>query len=75
MGKKCQESFNKIKKLLYSQPILTIFDPDRSIHIYTDASLQGVGAVKKAVYLECLAIKEVVKYWQYWLISRKFTIF
>lgn len=26
--KKCQESFDKIKKLLCSQPVLTIFDPD-----------------------------------------------
>lgn len=73
-----------MKKLLCSQPVLTIFDPELPIHIYTDASLQGVGAVlkqpqqnkeekpvayfskklnevqkrKKAIYLECLAIKE-----------------
>lgn len=87
----CQESFEIIKKLLCSKPILAIFDPDLPIHIYTDASIQGIGAVlkqpqhdgyekpcayfsrklndtqkkKKAVYLECLAIKEAVKYWQY----------
>ncbi|XP_035731232.1 uncharacterized protein LOC118445648 [Vespa mandarinia] len=30
---------------------------------------------KEAIYVECLAIKEAVKYWQHWLIGRKFTIF
>ena len=29
---------------------------------------------KKAMYLECLAIKEAVAYWQYWLIGRSFTV-
>lgn len=84
----CQESFDKIKVLLCSHPILKIFDPGLPIIIYTDASIKGVGAVlkqedkngenkpvaffskklteaqkkKKAIYLECLAIKESVKY-------------
>lgn len=99
--KSCQESFEEMKQILCSQPILTIFDPNLPIHIYTDASILGVGAVlkqpqenseekpvayfskklnevqkrKKAVYLECLAIKECVKYWQHLLIGRKFTVF
>ncbi|GBP53324.1 Retrovirus-related Pol polyprotein from transposon 17.6 [Eumeta japonica] len=30
---------------------------------------------KKAIYLECLAIKEAVKYWQYWLIGKHFTVY
>ncbi|CAH2093959.1 unnamed protein product [Euphydryas editha] len=30
---------------------------------------------KKAIYLECFAIKEAVKYWQHWLIGKKFTIY
>lgn len=30
---------------------------------------------KKAIYLECLAIKESVKYWQHWLIGRSFKVF
>ena len=30
---------------------------------------------KKAIYLECLAIKEAVKYWQYWLIGKSFTVY
>lgn len=97
----CQESFDEMKKILCSQPILTIFDPNLPIHIYTDASILGVGAVlkqpqqnneekpvayfsrklnevqkrKKAIYLECLAIKECVQYWQHLLIGRKFTVF
>lgn len=84
----CQKAFEKIKNLLCSQPILEIFDRDLPINLYTDASLQGIGAVlkqtqsdgkekpvayfskklneaqkrKKAIYLECLAIKEVVRY-------------
>ena len=97
----CQESFDEMKRVLCSKPILTIFDPNLPIHIYTDASIQGVGAVlkqpqenfdekpvayfskklndvqkrKKAIYLECLAIKECVKYWQHLLIGRHFTVF
>lgn len=30
---------------------------------------------KKAIYLECLAIKEAIKYWQYWLIGKPFTVY
>jgi len=29
---------------------------------------------KKAVYLECLAIKEALVFWQYWLIGRDFNV-
>lgn len=97
----CQESFDEMKQILCSHPILTIFDPNLPINIYTDASILGVGAIlkqpqangeekpvayfskklneaqkkKKAIYLECLAIKECVKYWQHLLIGRKFTVF
>lgn len=97
----CQESFNKIKELLCSKPILRIFDPEQPILIYTDASIKGVGAVlkqkdnngvckpvayfskkltetqkkKKAIYLECLAIKEAVKYWQHWLMGKEFVVY
>lgn len=100
-SEECQKSFNKIKDLLCSQPILAIFDQNLPINIYTDASLLGIGAVlkqtqsngkekpvayfskklnetqkrKKAIYLECLAIKEAVRYWQYWLINKPFTVF
>jgi len=36
-----------MKNILCSQPILTIFDPNLPIYIYTDASLLGVGTVLK----------------------------
>lgn len=98
---KCQESFNKTKNFLCSKPVLGIFDPDKEIYIYTDASIQGLGAIlkqpqengdekpiayfskrltksqtqKKAIYLECLAIKEAIQYWQYRLMGKRFTIF
>ncbi|KAK9886419.1 hypothetical protein WA026_016698 [Henosepilachna vigintioctopunctata] len=100
-SEECEKSFSDIKKILCSQPVLEIFDKDLPIRIYTDASLNGIGAIlkqiqkdgkekpvgyfskklndtqkrKKAIYLECLAIKEAIKYWQYWLIGRKFTVF
>lgn len=47
LTKACQESFDEMKQILCSQPILTIFNPDLPIHIYTDASILGVGAVLK----------------------------
>lgn len=99
--KDCQQSFDKMKQMLCSQPVLEIYDPELPIYIYTDASLQGIGAVlkqkqingeekpvayfskklndsqkkKKAIYLEGLAIKEAIKYWQYWLMGKTFTVF
>lgn len=97
----CERSFKEIKELLCSQPVLEIYDKDLPIRIYTDASLEGIGAIlkqlqndgkekpvayfsrklnnsqkrKKAIYLECLAIKEAVKYWQHWLLGRKFEVY
>lgn len=97
----CQKAFEKIKQLLCTQPILEIYDQDLPINIYTDASLEGIGAVlkqiqpngkekpvayfskklnevqkkRKAIYLECLAVKEAIKYWQYWLIGKPFTVY
>ncbi|CAB3246929.1 unnamed protein product [Arctia plantaginis] len=97
----CQKSFEIIKDLLCSQPILEIFDQNLPIKIHTDASLEGIGAVlkqtqrngvdkpvayfskklnqaqkkKKAIYIECLAIKEAIRYWQYWLIGKTFTVY
>ena len=100
-SEECEKSFTEIKKLLCSQPVLEIFDKDLPIKIYTDASLEGIGAIlkqlqidgrekpvayfskklneaqkkKKAIYLECLAIKEAIKYWQHWLIGRSFEVY
>lgn len=44
-----QTSFQKIKDLLCSEPILEIYDQNFPTNIYTDASLQGVGAVLKQI--------------------------
>lgn len=46
-SKECQDSFEKVKSLMCSEPVLKIFDPDIPIEIYTDASIKGVGAVLK----------------------------
>lgn len=97
----CQTAFDKVKDILCSQPVLEIFDYNLPINIYTDASIEGIGAIlkqvqstgeekpvayfskklnevqkrKKAIYLESLAIKEAIRYWQYWLIGRPFTVY
>lgn len=97
----CQTAFGIIKNHLCSSPILAIFDPKLPIFIYTDASIQGLGAVlkqtqlngdqkpvayfskklndhqktKKAIFLECLAIKESLKFWQHWLLGNFFTVY
>lgn len=46
-SEECQDAFEKVKKWLCSEPILNIFDPNKEIEIYTDASIMGVGAVLK----------------------------
>lgn len=97
----CERAFDEIKKLLCSKPILEIFDKSLPIKIFTDASLEGIGAIlkqeqqngkdkpvayfskklnetqkrKKAIYIECLAIKEAIQYWQHWLIGKRFTVY
>lgn len=45
----CQEAFDRIKNYLASTPAMAIFNPDLPIHVYTDASLEGMGAVLKQV--------------------------
>ena len=40
-------SFQKIKEYLCSSPILSIYDHNREVFIYTDASRGGVGTVLK----------------------------
>lgn len=96
----CERSFQRIKNYLCSSPILGIYDPNRPVIIYTDASGEGIGAIlkqpqddnilhpvayfsrklkpserkRKAIHLECLAIKQAIVYWQHWLIGRHFTI-
>jgi len=100
-SKQCNSSFEETKKYLLSAPALAIFDEEAPIYVFTDASIEGVGAIlkqpqedkslktvfyfskklnksqktKKAIYIECLAIKETILYWQYYLIGKKFVIF
>lgn len=42
---------------------------------YFSKKLNDAQKKKKAIYLECLAIKEAVKYWQHRLIGQNFTVF
>lgn len=37
--------------------------------------LSGCQKQQKAKYLECLAIKEALRYWQYWLIGKSLTVY
>lgn len=65
----CQKAFDYMKNFLSSQPVLSIFDRNLPIHIYTDASLQGIGAVLKQPQLnKNSGIKKPVAYF-----SRKLT--
>jgi len=43
----CQRAFTRAKNLLCSQPILAIFNINAPTVIYTDASIEGIGAVLK----------------------------
>lgn len=42
---------------------------------YFSKKLNDYQKRKKAIYLECLAIKEAIQYWQFWLIGKSFTVF
>jgi hypothetical protein len=43
--KKCQESFEKLKQLLTTAPILKVADPHKYFVVCTDASKEGLGGV------------------------------
>ena len=43
--KKCEESFNKLKHLLTTSPILKNVDPLKDLVVCTDACNQGLGGV------------------------------
>jgi hypothetical protein len=45
LSQKCQDSFNKLKELLTSTPILKVVDPDKDLAICVDASKEGLGGV------------------------------
>ena len=59
---KCEESFQKLKQLLTSTPILQIVDPDGNFIVYTDASKEGIGGVLMqngcTIYYESHKLKE-----------------
>lgn len=100
-SERCEEAFVRVKEYLATTPVLAIFDHSKPIHIYSDASIEGLGAVlkqpqedgsekpvayfsrklneyqkkKKAIYIECMAIREAVRYWQFWLIGKRFKVF
>jgi hypothetical protein len=42
---KCQDSFNKLKELLTTTPILKVVDPDKDFNICVDACREGLGGV------------------------------
>lgn len=42
---KCQRSFDQLKQLLTSAPVLSLYDPTRETELHTDASKLGYGAV------------------------------
>lgn len=42
-----EHAFQTVRKLLAEPPVLAIFDPDKPIHLFTDASTKGIGAILK----------------------------
>ena len=96
-----EEAFQNLKDYMCTRPVLQIFDPNKLIYIYTDASGVGVGAVLKqedehgvlhpvsyfskklpaatkqrrdAIFIEALAIKEAICFWQHQLMGREFIV-
>jgi hypothetical protein len=41
----CQDSFNKLKELLTTAPILKVADPDKDFTVCVDMSKEGLGGV------------------------------
>jgi hypothetical protein len=41
----CQQSFERLKHLLTTAPMLKVADPEKSFVVCTDASKEGVGGV------------------------------
>ena len=96
----CEKEFEKLKNYLCKGPILQIYDPDKMMYLYTDASGVGLSGVLKqedeqgilhpigffskklkeslrkrpAIYLEALAVKEAIQFFQYKLLGREFVV-
>ena len=58
---KCEESFQKLKQLLTTAPILRIMDPDGDFLVFVDAIKEGLGGVllqnDYAIYYESQKLK------------------
>ena len=56
--------------------ILKQTQDDGELHpvAYFSKKLTPTQRKKKAIYLECLAIKEAIQYWQHWLLGHKFVV-
>lgn len=56
--------------------ILKQVQDDEELHpvAYFSKKLSHSQKKRKAIYLECLAIKEAIQYWQHWLIGHKFVV-
>lgn len=96
----CEQAFEQLKNYLCESPILQIYDPNKLLYLYTDASGIGLSGVlkqeddhgvlhpigyfskklreslrkKPAIYLEALAMKEAILFFQYKLIGREFVV-
>ena len=59
---RCQDSFNKLKELLTSAPILKVSNPDKDLTVCVDASKEGLGGVltqeRHIIFYESLKSKE-----------------
>jgi hypothetical protein len=58
----CEKSFQHLKQLLTSSPILRIVDPNEDLMVFTDACKEGLGGVlshnRFVVYFESIKLKE-----------------
>ena len=58
----CQQSFERLKQLITSAPVLSIADPNKDYVVCTDASGEGVGGVLmqegKVIAYESRKLKE-----------------
>lgn len=45
--KSCKDAFERIREYLIYSPVLAIFDRNLPLHIYTDASKEGIETILK----------------------------
>ena len=45
----CQKSFDKVKDILQSKPVLQMYNPNLQCYVFTDASKIGIGAILKQI--------------------------